>query len=145
DEPDLHLLSPSNLRAYRARLRRVARKPVYLVLASGAAVEKYGHLADLVAVDWYPIPWNPLATVSREMRSARLASQGRPFLAILQAFDWRAFPQMIRSDQPLRGPTPEELRCMAYLSLFQGARGIIFYSYQAEAWSIREHPEMWAA
>lgn len=145
DEPDLNIVSPAQLRAARAKLRRVAGKLVYLVVASGTAVEKYGEIADLIAVDWYPVPWTPVATISREMRSARLASAGRPFLAIIQAFDWSAFPHLIRGDQPLRGPTHDELRCMAYLSLFQGARGILFYSYLADAWKIREHPEMWAA
>src|SRR5688572_11893241 len=106
DEPDLNFIAPEKLRESRRKLKSVARKPAYVVVASGAAVEKFRSIADIMAVDWYPIPWAPLATVSREMRNGRLASQGRPFLAILQAFDWKAYPKMlIAPEAPLRTPT----------------------------------------
>jgi hypothetical protein len=145
DEPDLNVFSPEQVEEIRRSLRKVARKPTYLVVASGAAVERYRGIANVIAVDWYPVPWSPVATVSREMRTARLAAQGRPFFAILQAFDWTAYREMILGDQELRPPTREELRCMAYLSLLQGARGILFYTYEAKGWKSWEHPETWQA
>jgi hypothetical protein len=144
DEPDLNLVSPATLHARKKRLRSIAKKRALVVVASGAAIEPYRDTADIMAVDWYPIPWAPLATLSREMRGARLAAQGRPFLAILQAFDWAAYRRMLVGDVATRAPTREELRCMAFLSLFQGASGLIFYTYQG-AWKIEEHPQVWNA
>jgi hypothetical protein len=143
DEPDMHRVSPAKVAAMNRELHRFARKPSFLVLMSGAAVEKYQESGDLIAVDWYPVPWAPVATVAREMRLARLGLDGRPFFAILQAFDWSSFPELLRADGPLRPPTRDETRCMAYLALMQGASGLFFYAYETDRWKLREHPPVW--
>jgi hypothetical protein len=136
DEPDLHQASPRRVRKQNHLLKRFVRKPTLVVFSSGGSVEKYPGVADLAAVDWYPVPWSSVGTVAREMRLARLGSEGGRFLAILQAFDWNIAPQLLDTDVPLRAPTQEELRCMTYLALMQGARGIIFYAYTAAGWNI---------
>jgi hypothetical protein len=136
DEPDLHQISPRRVRAQNQLLKRFVRKPTVLVHSTGASVEKYAGVADLVAVDWYPVPWSSVGTISREMRLARLGADDGRFLAILQAFDWNAAPELLETDVPLRAPSPEELRCMTYLALMQGASGIIFYAYTAGAWNL---------
>lgn len=136
DEPDLHQISPRRIRSQNQLLKRFVRKPTVLVLSSGSAVEKYSSAADRVAVDWYPVPWGSVATVAREMRLARLGSQDGRFIAILQAFDWNFAPHFLETDVPLRAPTPEELRCMTYLALMQGAGGIIYYAYTATGWNL---------
>jgi len=84
-----------------------------------------------------------VATIAREMRLARLAMQGQPFFAILQAFDWSGFPELLRTETPLRVPTGDEMRCMTYLALMQGASGIFFYSYQTDRWKLADHPDVW--
>jgi hypothetical protein len=88
DEPDLHQVSPRRVRSQDQLLKRFVRKPTMVVLSSGASTEKYSGTADMVAVDWYPVPWSSVGTVSREMRLARLGSKDGSFLSILQAFDW---------------------------------------------------------
>jgi hypothetical protein len=145
DEPDLHFLSPEKVAALQTRLRAASRKPSLLVMSSGSAVKKYARSADYVAIDFYPVPWAPVAMVAKEMRLARIAMQGRPFWAVLQAFNWSAFPGQLRTDVPLREPTPEEFRCMAYLALVQGAQGLLFYTYETATWRLPEHPRLWAA
>jgi hypothetical protein len=145
DEPDLNRVSPATIANLNSRWHRLSGKPTMVVLMSGNSVEKYRDSADLIAVDWYPVPWAPVATVAREMRLARLASQGRPFYAILQAFDWKSTPELLRTNTPLRPPTAAEMRCMTYLALTQGASGLLFYTYQTDRWNIREHPEVWNA
>ncbi len=145
DEPDLNRASPSAVASLNARMHRLSHKPTMVVLMSGNSVEKYRDSADFVGVDWYPVPWAPVATVAREMRLARLASRGRPFYAILQAFDWKSSSELLRTNTPLRPPTAEEMRCMTYLALTQGASGLLFYTYQSNRWNIREHPEVWNA
>lgn len=146
DEPDLHFIAPQKLHARKRELRRVASKPALVVLASGSAVERFRDVPDLLAVDWYPIPWAPLATISREMRTARLAAGEKGFLAIVQAFDWTAYSDLlVGPKEGLRPPTYDEMRCMSFITLFQGARGLLYYTFHAGAWKIREHPEVWDA
>lgn len=142
DEPDLHQISPARMRAENAWFKRLVRKPTVIVLASGASVEKFGGIADRVAVDWYPVPWSSVGTVAREMRWARMSANGAPFLAVLQAFDWTAASDLLRTDMPLRPPTFQELRCMAYLALMQGAGGILFYAYQDATVDLDRDPEL---
>jgi hypothetical protein len=143
DEPDMHLVSPKTVIRKNANLKRFARKPTLVVLMSGAAAERYRGTADQLAVDWYPVPWAPIGTMAREMRLARLALNGKPFYAILQAFDWKAFPRLLRTDAALRPPSREELRCMAYLALMQGASGVFFYTYDVANWKLTDHPDLW--
>jgi hypothetical protein len=145
DEPDLHLVSPENVARLNSKLHALSPKPTMIVLMSGSAVEKYRGRADLIGVDWYPVPWAPVATVAREMRLARVGTRGRPFYAVLQAFDWSSSPELLRTDTPLRPPSREELRCMTYLALTQGATGLLFYTYDNDQWKLREHPELWNA
>ncbi|HTG43129.1 MAG TPA: hypothetical protein VK633_01235, partial [Verrucomicrobiae bacterium] len=144
DEPDMHRVAPRKVAAIRTNLRRHARKPSVVVLTSGSAVEKYHESADLMGVDWYPVPWAPVATTAREMRLARLAAEGRPFLAVIQAFDWKSAPELLRTDTPLRPPTAEEIKCMAFIALSQGASGLLFYTYETPKWALYDHPDLWA-
>jgi hypothetical protein len=143
DEPDLHQASPRIVAHLNMQMHRLSSKPTLAVLMSGGAVEKYCGTADLLGVDWYPVPWSPLATMAREMRLARLAMARRPFYAIVQAFDWNSSPELLHTDTPLRPPTPEEVRCMAYIALTQGAAGLLFYTYDNGRWKLQEHPELW--
>jgi hypothetical protein len=145
DEPDLHKTPPFAVQMANSALKRWARKPTALVLSSGMAVESYSECADYFLVDWYPVPWAPVATFSRQMIYARLGARGKPFYAILQAFSWGAFPELIDTDVALRAPTYEELRCMAFLAMCNGARGILFYSYSQERWKLKDHPLLWTA
>jgi hypothetical protein len=145
DEPDLHLIAPSKVAKNRNHLEESTRKPVVVVLSKGSAAEKYAASADLLGVDFYPVPWGPVATVGREMHLARLGTPSRNFFAIIQAFNWSAFSDLLRTDVPLRDPTRDEIRCMAYLALMQGARGIFFYTFQTPTWDLLAHPDIWNA
>ncbi len=145
DEPDMHRVAPQEIKRRNRKLKEFTQSPTLVVLMSGSAAEKYRGCADLLAVDWYPVPWAPVATVAREMRLARLGSGGAPFYAILQAFDWAAAPQLVRAEVPLRPPNPAEMRCMTYLALMQGAQGLLYYAYEMASWKLAEHPEQWDA
>lgn len=86
--------------------------------------EKYEDLVqvlDVAAPYLYPIPHQPVQSVGKAVGRAASASGGKkPVLPILQLFVW---------DGKDRYPTPAELKCMVYLSLIHGARGIGYYSY----------------
>jgi hypothetical protein len=145
DEPDLHNISPWAVKVASQRLKQIAKKPTLVVLSSGSAVEKYSKSADFIGVDYYPVPWAPISTFAREMRLARVGAGGKPFYAIIQAFSWEAFPELIDTDKKLREPTYDELRCMSYLAMSHGARGVLFYKYSESGWQLKEHPQLWTS
>lgn len=97
-------------------------------------------------VDRYPVPWQPLAVASAQWRLGRLtAGRTKPFIAVLQAFDWNAHAEMLPGETNLRPPTHTELRCMVYQALAQGADGLFFYAWESGSWKLREHPATWTA
>ena len=90
----------------------------------------------------YPVPYQPIRSVGEAVGRASLASGGKkPLIPILQIFTWTT------SD---RYPTAAELKCMVWLSLIHGARGIGFYSFNHVTGKkgvtfAQEQPEAWAS
>ena len=87
---------------------------------------------DIVGVDSYPIPDNPITWVSNVADDAMQA--GKPLWFVPQLFDW---PNK-------RPPSKEEMRAMTYLAVNHGATGLIYYSY----FDIRndaDYNERWSA
>lgn len=90
-------------------------------LPSKAVYEDLVSAIDVSAPYLYPVPYQPVSSVGDAVARARKASGGKkPLLPVLQIFVWEAED---------RYPTPAELRCMAFLSLVEGAHGIGYYSY----------------
>ena len=90
-------------------------------LPSKAVYEDLVTAIDVSAPYLYPVPYQPISSVGDAVARARTASGGKkPVLPVLQLFVW---------DVKDRYPTPAELRCMAFLSLVEGAHGIGYYSY----------------
>ena len=147
DEPELNRVSPVVLRERRAALRAAgARKPTAVVFYHAADAHHYAAESDIVMVDRYPVPWQPLAVASAQWRLGRLtAGPTKPFIAVLQAFDWSAHPDLLPGGKNLRPPNPAELRCMVYQALAQGADGLFFYAFESGSWKLREHPATWTA
>jgi hypothetical protein len=145
DEPDLNGVSPTAVRQAHRFLKNVgALKPTALVLYQGGEALNFGNIADLTLVDRYPIPWLPLANFPQHVRMARLAlGKGKPLLAVVQAFDWTAYPRERPSEVAMRPPTLLEIRCMTYCALARGATGIFYYCFNDGAWKLTAHPETW--
>lgn len=90
-------------------------------LPSKAVYEDLVSAIDVSAPYLYPVPYQPISSVSNAVARARKASGGKkPVLPILQLFVWK---------ETDRYPTPAELRCMAFLALVEGAHGIGYYSF----------------
>jgi len=147
DEPDLHEIAPDQVKHAQRFVKSLApTKPTALVLFQGYEARDYANLTDLLLVDRYPIPWLPLANFGQHIQMARLAlPPEKPLLAVIQAFDWSCFPELLPSERNLRPPTEAELRCMTYEALARGANGLFYYAYDAGRWKIREHPATWDA
>jgi hypothetical protein len=138
DEPDLHDVPPARVSETTRKLQRQARKPGVVVVASGSAARWYGQDCDLLMVDFYPVPWAPLARFAKEMRLAQFARGEKPFMGVVQAFDWNYFSDVLGQTNDLRTPTIEEVRCMSYMALAMEASGLFFYSFESRDWKLAE-------
>jgi len=107
--------------------------------------EKYDDLIPLLDVSapyLYPLPYQPVSTVGDALRRADTAGLGKkPLLPVLQLFKWKPEDKY---------PTPDELRCMAFLALIHGADGIGYYSFNYVTGKTgtnlaKEEPELWAS
>ena len=147
DEPDLNRVPPADvLNAHRFLKNLGARKPTALVLYQGYRALDYARHSDILMIDRYPIPWLPLANFPQHVRMARLAvGQEKPLIAVLQAFDWTAYPDLLPEEKNLRPPTSAELRAMTYCALAQRANGLFFYCLNDGKWNVTEHPDTWEA
>lgn len=146
DEPDFNHIHPAWVLQARRSLRRMrARAPLAVVFQHGAEVSDYREAGDLLMVDRYPVAWQPLSVFEQHVRMAQRSAGGKPFYAILQAFDWSAFPHLLPGESGFREPTFQELRCMTYGALVQRAQGLFYYSYRANRWQLDQHPELWAS
>ena len=98
--------------------------PVWSVNVRKYVLMGEAHTTDILGVDPYPIPNNPITLVSRMADWAKEAGRGyRPLWLVPQIFDW--------SDCGSKGrpPTRDEMRAMTYLAISHGAKGLIYYSY----------------
>jgi hypothetical protein len=99
--------------------------PTFVNEVPGAVVQ-YADIAHITGTDPYPIgsgvPEN-LSWVGKSVKQAVEVAGGRPVWAVVQAH--RQPPP----NSANRFPTPEEIRCMAYLALNNGAKGLLFYAW----------------
>jgi hypothetical protein len=147
DEPDLNAVAPAQVEfAHRFLKRLGAAKPTALVLYQGGEALAYGNIADLTMIDRYPIPWLPLANFPQHVRLVRLAlGKDKPLIAVIQAFDWSYFPDLLPGKTNLRPPTEDEIRCMTYCALARRANGLFYYCFDDGKWDMRAHPVVWEA
>ncbi len=113
--------------------------PCYVVLCNMAELKRFRRTTDIFGVDPYPIPHNPVTMVAQWADAAHAAVKGRkPIWLVPQAFAWYQYrPEgSDRGRKPTaeelktgRAPTCEESRCMTYLALAHGAKGLIYYCY----------------
>jgi hypothetical protein len=98
-------------------------------------IEFFHDTLDVQGVDPYVIPCNPLELVAVWTEGALDSTRGvKPVWVVPQMFDPSAYGTTDRPpagclEPRLREPTLEEKRCMAYLALTAGAKGLIFYNY----------------
>ena len=113
--------------------------PCFIVLCNMAELRLFPRTTDILGVDPYPIPASSVTTVSRWTDAARRAGHGRmPVWVVPQAFAWYQYNPAgsDRARKPTaaelksgRAPNYEEERCMTYLALAHGAKGLIYYCY----------------
>lgn len=148
DEPDIFNTPFAKLKQkdMAAKIAFPAHKTAF-VLSEGAPKINYYRAADIVMVDWYPVPHLALESLGQETAKARAAMtkaglDNKPLIAVVQAFDWKDFEQYRPDNDRIgRYPTTEEINFMSFHALLSGADGL-FYFTLSEA---RKTPQKWAA
>lgn len=147
DEPDVTRTPPAELESSDEKVHRWSPGvPTAFVVGQGSAVARYAGAGDVVMVDWYPVPHLPLETVGEQVALAVAGAQSKPVWAVLQAMDWRGYPQRDPKKARIgRFPTQAELRFMSYDAVLAGARGLWFFSDTMPGGAtLGERPELWS-
>ncbi|MFQ6099301.1 MAG: hypothetical protein ACE5O2_16335, partial [Armatimonadota bacterium] len=151
-EPDrlqLPVGAPSTLRA--ALAQRDPYRPVLVMFGLPDGPARYPDAGDVFLVGAAPVPYWPLETLATRVKAAVEEASGKPVWAVIQTHS-RA-DTGVRSAS-LRGsgrpPSPAEQRCLTYIALAAGARGIVYSAYsiaptsQTRRYLIRtDAPELW--
>ncbi len=151
DEPEVRKVPVAELERLEKRVKDwdPAQKTVFVV-GDGVAAFTYGGVADVLMVDWYPVPHIPLGSVGEQVAMAKSGAAildakrpNKPVWAVLQAFDWIGYPQ--KRKPPVGGfPTLEQVRYMTYLAVARGAQGIFYFTYDgSDGIPLPSRPERW--
>ncbi|WP_424244594.1 hypothetical protein Dip510_001850 [Elusimicrobium posterum] len=140
DEPDVHGKS----RAYIENLNSYTK--VYFpnhktafVIGQAKTKENYYGAADILMLDWYPVPHMPLESLGEHIAVAKEGldaadNKKTELIAVVQTFDWRTFKQFRPDTRRIgRYPSKEEIRFMSYHSIINGARGLFYFYYPQAA------------
>lgn len=153
DEPDLWKISKQKLQFADDKVRKYfpAMKTAF-VLGEGNPKVSYYDIADILMVDWYPVPHLPLESLGEQISYARHGLDSAKgtlanLWAVVQMFDWteeRALSSSARQKYNLRFPTKEEIRFMSYDALFNGATGLFYFQYNSKKKPLpQSRPDEW--
>ena len=149
DEPALHGLSPDATTRLSGRIGGIDPfHPTSIVCCRPNTFGDYGQTADIFWNDPYPVPSRPLSMVDDWARAGRKAAgDSRPYWTVLQGHDlryWGDFDQAVKDLGPVRTPTLEQTRCMAFTALADGANGLVWYWGPNQHYHMqRDAPEAW--
>lgn len=132
-------LMPKFIDYYQQARTNDPTHPSFIVIYNLSELKYFTATTDIMGVDRYPIPMDPITTIAKEMSIAKDAVKShKPIIAVVQAFGWyqynEAFPDRGRmpTDEDLkagRAPTYAETKNMAYQAIVNGAKGLLFYCY----------------
>ncbi|MGD8237669.1 MAG: hypothetical protein PVH68_03905 [Armatimonadota bacterium] len=128
--------------------------PVIGLLTAGWPSARQRMSADVFITASRPFTYWPLASLAECLDEARRASKGptASWAAVqTDGLAWRVGEGLSKTGEG-RPPTPDELRCLVYLAIVHGARGILYTAYHSpsrsgvpELFLPRDCPELWAA
>lgn len=122
---------------YRLVRRLDPDHPAWAVLYQVDQLAEYRHTCDVLGTDPYPVARRPVAMAGEWARKTREASLGTDaFWQVPQAFAWHAAREDRDPEGEGRPPTYEELRCMTYQALAEGATGLVYYAF----YELKEDP-----
>ena len=151
DEPDVNKKDNSYLKNLQnAANKAFPDKKTAFVVGKGSHAKPYYDTADILMVDWYPVPHLPLTSFGEQVKDVKnILEEGglpeKPVWGVVQSFDWREFKQYRPDDKRIgRFPTVEEMRFMAYDGLLEGAEGLFFFTFNSQSIPLpQSKPEHW--
>lgn len=147
DEPDVRKTPPDEFMKMDKRVADWDSSHLRtFVVGQGKAAKAYGAAADILMVDWYPIPHMPMETVGEQLDIARgFVGPQKPIWMVIQAYDWKDYWGERKKEKKLRFPYHSEMRYMSYLAFAHGARGLFFFSFSKKNKPLTQYPELWQA
>ncbi|MBM4284574.1 MAG: hypothetical protein FJ128_04905 [Deltaproteobacteria bacterium] len=126
DEPELRSVPPASMAELNRSLKRDHPGALTTVaMLRPQMVAAYRHSADVFLLDPYPAPHMPLTWMSDCLAEAARHAPRERLWAIVQAFGGEKY---VRDGWPRR-PTYLEMRCLTFLAVVHGARGVFYFSY----------------
>ncbi|MBU0610251.1 MAG: hypothetical protein KKI08_20370, partial [Armatimonadetes bacterium] len=159
DEPGGEGRQPTDtLKRYEDWAAADPTHPMFLLHNKPAEFMRYAPACDVFACYPYPVRKDAQADLMHVVRYTEGAVAAvfdrKPVWVALQCYTVKAVSEAGKSRDGLpRLPTQAELRCMSYLALASGARGLLYYAFddtyynngQIRGVNIgKEHPEFWA-
>lgn len=118
--------------------------PCISVIMSPEAAKGYRSATDIVGLDPYPVPKQPVTIISDFVkRSVENVEADKPVWDIPQAFDWSMW-----NEGKIVGehrPNAAEEKCLTYLALVNGSKAIIYWAFTGSKYLITDYPDHWAA
>lgn len=151
DEPDVARLSWRDVKKLDAKAKKAfPGRQTAVVVGQGSHAENYCKSADILMVDWYPVPHLNLTSFGKQIEDAKkILSKNKmsdkPLWGVIQAFDWKDFKQYRPDDQRIgRFPEKDEMLFMAYHGLIRGINGVFFYTFTVNGKTLPEYStEYW--
>lgn len=127
DEPEIRSIAPKQVQGVKDAVKRDHPGVLTaMAMVRPQMVEAYREAADVFLLDPYPVPHMPLTWLADSLEEASRHVTRERLWAVIQAFGGGKWAKHGWD----RRPTYEEMRCLAYLGLVHGARGLFFFSYQ---------------
>ena len=149
DEPDVNKIDPTKVKQTNKDVKNsLQNAPTALVIGQGRTRLNYYNIADVLMVDWYPVPHLDLNSFGKQLALAKekLEPQ-KDFWGVVQAFNWKDFKQYRPdNDRVGRFPTEEEIKFMSWHGIVNGANGLFYFVYNHNNNTLdKSSPETWQA
>jgi uncharacterized membrane protein (UPF0127 family) len=136
DEPEGRSVPPDVIMDRVKKIRDAGSvAPTFMAMVRPEFVKAYKGIADVILMDQYPIPHNPLIWLSKSMDEAGHAGQDSVW-AVIQIFGGQGWTGMGWD----REPTYDEMRALSYLAIVHGAGGLFFYTVKDGRYDVRADP-----
>lgn len=149
DEPDVHKIAPKDIEKINNKVKTtLTNAPTALVIGQGKTEFDYYNKADVLMVDWYPVPHLALESFGQELALARAKLEPKTnFWGVVQAFNWKDFKQYRPDNDRIgRFPTKEEIYFMSWQGLANGANGLFYYTFNIHGKKLNDYSaQVWQA
>lgn len=149
DEPDVQKIDPKEVERTNTKVKQtLTNAPTALVIGQGKTKLDYYNKADVLMVDWYPVPHLALESFGRELALARAKLEPKTnFWGVVQAFNWKDFKQYRPDNDRIgRFPTEEEIYFMSWQGIANGANGLFYYTFNIHGKKLNDYSaQVWQA